>query len=127
VLYLSRRGSAAADFRGYLGERHLRWVLGRWKVTQVRIFLVALARVPCRVASLAAAALDVPVAAALAGAALAGAAAFFVPALVPAEHKRAKKEEKEKETGRDMDQGEGKNTCELTRVQEGEGERAQSE
>lgn len=51
------RGAWGIDFRGYLGCRDNRRVLGRWKETEVRTLRILLPEVPLRAAFLAAAAL----------------------------------------------------------------------
>jgi hypothetical protein len=57
VLNSSIRGAWGIDFLGYLGFRASRRVLGRWKETEVLVFLWATELVPLRAAFLAALAL----------------------------------------------------------------------
>lgn len=57
VLKASIRGAWGIDFLGYLGLRANCNVLGRWKLTEVRTFLILFPLVPLRAAFLAAAAL----------------------------------------------------------------------
>lgn len=53
----SMRGAWGIDFRGYLGLRARRRVLGRWNETEVRVFLWPCELVPLRAAFFAALAL----------------------------------------------------------------------
>lgn len=58
TLYSSERGAWATDFRGYLGARGRRRVLGRWKETEVRTLRCEVPEVPLRAAFFAALALE---------------------------------------------------------------------
>jgi hypothetical protein len=57
VLKASIRGACGIDFLGYFGVRGNFKVVGRWKLTEVRTFLIFCPLVPLRAAFLAAAAL----------------------------------------------------------------------